>query len=148
MNEKIDKEDEERDLEMDVYEEKHNFRFEQKNADSLITHSRDKPEDSMRKPDDRRKDQRENAKIKKEEEKIKRKEEINKLKAWKREEIIEKLKKTEFIAGNFGHKNKSDLGVKGGILSDKKLLERAERELNTEFIPDLYDQTMAKLFNQ
>lgn len=133
---------------MDVYEEKHNFRFEQKNADSLITHSRDKPEDSMRKPDDRRKDQRENAKIKKEEEKIKRKEEINKLKAWKREEIIEKLKKTEFIAGNFGHKNKSDLGVKGGILSDKKLLERAERELNTEFIPDLYDQTMAKLFNQ
>jgi protein KRI1 len=148
LNEKIDKEDEERDLEMDVYEEKHNFRFEQKNADSLITHSRDKPEDSMRKPDDRRKDQRENAKIKKEEEKIKRKEEINKLKAWKREEIIEKLKKTEFIAGNFGHKNKSDLGVKGGILSDKKLLERAERELNTEFIPDLYDQTMAKLFNQ
>lgn len=102
----------------------------------------------MRKPDERRKEQRKDAKTRKEEEKLKRKEEINKLKAWKREEIIEKLKKTEFIAGNFGHKNRSELGVAGGILSDKKLLERAEKELNTEFIPDLYDQTMSKLFNQ
>jgi len=57
----------------------------------------------MRMPDERRKDQRLDAKTRKEQEKLKRKEEINKLKAWKREEIIEKLKKTEFIAGNFGH---------------------------------------------
>ena len=114
----------------------------------MITHSREKPEDSMRKADDRRKEQRKDAKARKEEEKLRRKEEINKLKAWKREEIIEKLKKTEFIAGNFGHQNRSELGVTGGILSDKKLLERAEKELNTEFIPDLYDQTMAKLFNE
>ena len=102
----------------------------------------------MRKPDERRKEQRKDAKTRKEDAKLKRKEEINKLKAWKREEIIEKLKKTEFIAGNFGHNNRSELGLTGGLLSDKKLLERAEKELNTEFIPDLYDQTMTKLFNQ
>jgi hypothetical protein len=37
------------------------------------------------------------------------------LKALKREEIIEKLKRTEFIAGNFG--------------ANKKFLEKAEKEL-------------------
>jgi len=42
------------------------------------------------------------AKTRKEEEKLRRKDEINKLKALKREEIIAKLKKTEFIAGNLG----------------------------------------------
>jgi hypothetical protein len=43
------------------------------------------------------------------------------LKALKREEIMNKLKKTEFLAGKFGD-NK-------GIMSDKKLLDRAEKEL-------------------
>jgi hypothetical protein len=52
---------------------------------------------------------------------LKRKEEINKLKALKREEIMDKLKKAEFLAGSFG---KSE-----GILKDKKLLEKAEKEL-------------------
>lgn len=101
-NVKIDNEDEDRDLEMDCYEQKYNFRFEEKNSAYLTTHGREAPADSMRRIDDRRKEQRKDAKTRKEEEKLKKKEEINKLKAWKREEIIEKLKKTEFIAGNFG----------------------------------------------
>jgi hypothetical protein len=41
---------------MDVYEQKHNFRFEDKNAAYLTTHTREAPEDSMRRVDDRRKD--------------------------------------------------------------------------------------------
>lgn len=69
----------------------------------------------MRRPDDQRKNERQAAAERKENEKIKRKEEINKLKALKREEIIEKLKRTQFIAGNLG--------------SNNKVLEKAEKEL-------------------
>jgi len=42
------------------------------------------------------------------------------------------LKKTEFVAGS----------------QDKKLLEKAEKELQTEFIPDLYDKAMEQMFDQ
>ena len=35
-----------------------------------------------------------------------------------------------------------------GIFSDRKLLEKAEKELNTEFIPDLYDKTMDAIFDE
>ena len=52
---KVDQEDSERDLEMDLYEHTHNFRFEDKNAAYLTTHTRDAPEDSMRRVDDKRK---------------------------------------------------------------------------------------------
>lgn len=61
-------------------------------------------------------------------------EELNQLKQMKRDEILEKLKKAEFLAG-------------ASFLDDKKLLEKAEKELKTEFIPDLYDRAMAKVFD-
>ena len=32
-------------------------------------------------------------------------------------------------------------------MSDRKLLEKAEKELNTEFIPDLYDKAMDAIFD-
>lgn len=35
-----------------------------------------------------------------------------------------------------------------GIFTDRKLLEKAEKELNTEFIPDLYDKTMDAIFDE
>jgi len=63
------------------------------------------------------------------------------LKALKRDEIMQKLKKTEFIAGNFNN------GGEKGILENKRLLEKAERELQTEFIPDLYDKAMEAMFD-
>lgn len=136
---KIDEEDSERDLEMDLYEHEHNFRFEEKNAAYLTTHARQAPEDSMRRADDKRKQQRETVKERKEQEKLQRKEEINKLKALKRDEIMNKLKQTEFIAG---------ISKKNSIFENKKLLEKAEKELNTEFIPDLYDKAMDALFGE
>jgi hypothetical protein len=52
----------------------------------------------------------------------------------KREEILEKLTRAEFISGS-------------SILHDKRLLEKAERELKTEFIPELYDKAMEKIFD-
>ena len=53
----------------------------------------------MRRKDDRRRQARLDAKARKEEEKQKRKEEITRLKALKREEIADKLRKTEELAG-------------------------------------------------
>jgi hypothetical protein len=58
------------------------------------------------------------------------------LKALKREEILSKLKKADFLAG------------KSGFMKDKKLLDKAEKELQTEFIPDLYDKNMDAMFDE
>jgi protein KRI1 len=53
----VDKEDEERDIEVDEYESKHNFRFEDSTGQYLTTYSREY-QDSMRRKDDTRKDKR------------------------------------------------------------------------------------------
>lgn len=53
----------------------------------------------------------------------------------KRDEILEKLRKAEFIGGS-------------NILEDKRLLEKVEKELKTDFIPELYDKAMDKMFDQ
>ena len=47
---------------------------------------------------------------------------------------MEKLKKAEFLSG-------------ANISSDKRLLEKFEKELKTEFIPELYDKSMDKVFD-
>ena len=57
------------------------------------------------------------------------------MKNLKKEEIIERLKKAEFIA----HAN---------LETDHAIAERIQKELETEFIPDLYDKTMTKTFNE
>jgi hypothetical protein len=52
------------------------------------------------------------------------------LKSLKKQEIVDKLKKAEFLAGQ-------DLD-----------LNRLEKELNTDFIPDLYDKSMTQAFDE
>ena len=47
----------------------------------------------------------------------------------KKEEIIDKLRKAEFIAGK-----------------EAQLAERVHKELETEFIPDVYDKNMKRAF--
>mmetsp|Transcript_11976 Transcript_11976/g.20220 ORF Transcript_11976/g.20220 Transcript_11976/m.20220 type:complete len:247 (-) Transcript_11976:934-1674(-) len=131
---------------MDKFEAQYNFRFEDKNAAYLTTYARQPAEDSMRRQDDKRKQQRQEEKQRKEEEKLRKKEEINKLKALKRQEILDKIKQAQFLAGTFG-KDKEGNSGRMRMLDDKRLLEKAERELQTEFIPDLYDKTMDALFN-
>jgi len=59
---------------------------------------------------------------------------LNKLKQIKKEEIMEKVRKAEFVAGN--------KEVRGG-----SVIERIEKELKTEFIPELYDKAMEKMFD-
>jgi len=92
----------------------------------------------MRRKDEGRKDKRDEKKERKEDEKRKKQMELVKLKELKREEILEKLKKAEFLGGF----------KSGSMLQDKALLEKAEKELRTEFIPELYDRTMQKMFGE
>ena len=37
--------------------------------------------------------------------------------------------------------------AKGNLFKDKTLVERVSKELESEFIPDVYDKTMAKMFS-
>ena len=91
-DEKVDNEDEKRDDEIEQFETKYNFRFEEPNAATITTHTREaNEEETLRRKDNTRKDARERAKDRKEDMKKKQKEEISKLKELKREEIIDKL---------------------------------------------------------
>jgi protein KRI1 len=64
---KVDEEDEARENDMDEYEKKYNFRFEDPNAATITSHARDAGvEESLRRPDDARKLARERAKERKE----------------------------------------------------------------------------------
>ena len=130
----VDVEDDKREDEMDQFETKYNFRFEEPNAATITSHAREAFDDeTLRRKDDTRKQARERAKERKEDMKRKQKEEIAKLKELKREEILEKLEKTNKFS-------------KGNLFEDKQLVERIQKELETEFIPDLYDKTMTKMF--
>ena len=97
---------------MDNFESKYNFRFEEPNAATITSHARDaNKEETMRRKDSSRKQARDRAKEKKEDLKKQRKEEIAKLKALKREEIIDKIKKADYLS-------------KGNLFKDKNLIER------------------------
>ena len=96
----IDDEDEAREDEMDKFEYAMNFRYEDPNAATITSHARNAlQEETLRRSNDTRKHARERKSDRKEEDKARKKEEITKLKQLKREEIIDKLRKAEFIAG-------------------------------------------------
>jgi protein KRI1 len=69
LQEKIDKEDEDRDEEMDAFEQKYNFRFEEGTGAYLTTFQRQAPENTLRRKDDTRKDKRQEKKDRMEDEK-------------------------------------------------------------------------------
>lgn len=111
-----------------------NFRYEDPNAATISTHARNAlAEESMRRKDSTRKEARERKINRVQEEKDRRKEELLMLKAMKREEIFEKIKQCEEIAGQISGQGDD-------------FVKRVQKELETEFIPDLYDKTMSKNF--
>ena len=121
---------------MDHFEQKYNFRFEEPNAATIVSHARNVgEEETMRRKDSSRKLARERANERKQELKKQKKDEIARLKALKREEIIDKLKRADHLS-------------KGNLFADKNLVERVQKELETEFIPDVYDKTMSKMFSE
>lgn len=102
----IDAEDEDREDEYERFEYAMNFRYEDPNAATITSHARNAlAEETLRRTNETRKLGRERKIDRKEEEKLRKKEEIAKLKVLKREEIIEKLRKAEFIAGKVDEDN-------------------------------------------
>jgi protein KRI1 len=132
VQEQIDREDNERDEEMENFEQQYNFRFEEGTGAYLTTHRRE-VEDTLRRKDDSRKDKRLEKKERLEDEKRRKQEEINRAKQIKRDEILEKIRKAEFV---------------GGSAVSKTVVEKIEKELKTEFIPELYDKVMEKMYDE
>ncbi|KRZ76738.1 Protein KRI1 -like protein, partial [Trichinella papuae] len=109
------------------FERKHNFRFEEPNAHTIITYPRD-VKDSLRRKDDSRKQIRERQKERKEREKLKREEEIKLLKNLKKKEISEKLEKIKETA-------------------KLESISLNDYDLDGDYDPDEHDRKMKETFN-
>lgn len=85
-------------------------------------------QNSMRREESKRKEQRQKAKDRKEDAKARKKEEVQRLKAFKRKEILDKIQTLHEIAGN------SELNL-------------TEVDIEGDFDPEEYDRRMQELFN-
>ena len=130
-----DKEDSERDGEMDKYEEAYNFRYEDGSGAFIQTHSR-QPEDTLRLKQNTRQDKRKQRDARKQDEKVssllrmqtRQMSELERAKALKLEELTRKL---DTIAKVAGHQK----------------LELLKPELEGAFEPAQYDQIVEKVFD-
>ncbi|KAI8620313.1 KRI1-like family C-terminal-domain-containing protein [Chytriomyces sp. MP71] len=120
-------EDEAEEEEVDRFERAYNFRFEENDGATIVTHARN-IDDSMRRKDTRRTDKRASAKERKEEQRRAQGEELKRLKNLKKEEMREKLQKIAEVAG-----------------ADASKFE--DVDLDEDFDPDKFDQMMAARFN-
>ncbi|CAO3606946.1 unnamed protein product [Cunninghamella echinulata] len=128
-NEIIDKDEDEQYLDnVDRFESKYNFRYEEGDSTQIITHARDIP-GSVRRKESKRKRERERKKAKKQALKEQKLEEIKRLKNEKRKEIHERLLEIQKITGT---------GVTGFDNID----------LEGDFDPEKYDEQMAKMFDE
>ncbi len=130
-NDDNDAEDEKHLEEMDRFESKYNFRFEEAGGEinplntQIVGHSRN-IDNSFRKTDDRRKIERENRKERKDKERRQKEAELRRLKNVKRIEIQERLKKINAIG-------------------DAEFA--SEEFLDEEWDPNKYEAQMAAQFN-
>ncbi|XP_070381213.1 protein KRI1 homolog isoform X1 [Dermacentor albipictus] len=113
--------------EQEMFEHKFNYRFEEPDSEFIKKYPRTM-QDSMRRKDDRRKVKRQEVKERKLQEKEQKKEEINRLKALKKKEILEKLQKLKEVTGN------DQLGF-------------ADADIEGDFDPQEYDRRMNTIFN-
>ena len=96
----VDFSDDEKDIAaMTEFEHKYNFRFEDPDPEFIKRYPRT-IEDSMRRKDTRRVDKKAERKARKEQLKVQMKEEVNRLKSYKKKEIMDKIEKLKTIAGS------------------------------------------------
>lgn len=113
--------------EQEAFEHKFNYRFEEPDSEFIKKYPRTM-QDSMRRKDDRRKVKRLEVRERKLQEKEQKKEEINRLKALKKKEILEKLQKLKEVTGN------DQLGI-------------ADADIEGDFDPQEHDRRMNAIFN-
>lgn len=167
----VDFSDDEKDIAaMTEFEHKYNFRFEDPDPDFIKRYPRT-IEDSMRRKDTRRVDKKAEKKARKEQLKVQMKEEVNRLKSFKRKEILDKIEKLKSIAGS-GEIEFDDEDIEGkypvrrkvpilGLLPSFKCCRLELRLSSTvhpihhnfrmtstgDFDPDEHDRRMAALFS-
>ena len=112
--------------EMEDFEHKFNFRFEEPDPEFIKRYPRT-IKDSVRTKDSSRKKKREEVKERKEREKQAKRDELKQLKALKRKDIMDKLNKLKKIAGS-------------------EELDFENVDLDGDFDPEEYDKKMAKVF--
>mmetsp|Transcript_4433 Transcript_4433/g.11343 ORF Transcript_4433/g.11343 Transcript_4433/m.11343 type:complete len:503 (+) Transcript_4433:1-1509(+) len=113
----------------DKFEAQYNFRFEEPGGDTIESHPRF-DDSTVRRRESTRKRQRDSKKQRKQEEKERAKEELRRLKALKRQELEERLKRTAAMAG----------------VDNEKLAFNVD-DLEGDFDPDEWDKKMAATFN-
>ncbi|KAI8992625.1 KRI1-like family C-terminal-domain-containing protein [Pilobolus umbonatus] len=125
----VDKDEDEEYLDnVDCFESKYNFRFEEEGSTQIKTYARD-IEGSVRRKDSKRKRERERQKLAKEKKKQEQMELIKQKKNMKMKEIHEKLKEISAITGN---------SIEG--------LEHLD--LEADYDPSAYDAQMSNVFNE
>ncbi|KAF7724138.1 KRRI-Interacting protein 1 [Apophysomyces ossiformis] len=120
-------EDEEHLDQVDRFESKYNFRFEEEGSAQIVSHERN-PEGSVRRKESKRKRERERKKLKKEKERQEKKAEMERLKAEKIKEIQERLKEIKKSCGD-------------------DVLGLENIDLDADFDPKTWDAQMAKVFD-
>ncbi|KAI8137344.1 KRI1-like family C-terminal-domain-containing protein [Fennellomyces sp. T-0311] len=123
----IDQDEEHLD-EIDRFESKYNFRFEEEGGTNIVSHARN-IEESVRKKKDKRQKERERKKARKEAALREKAEEIARVRNQKMKEIRERLREIQEITGN------STVGL------DKI-------DLDGDFDPAKYDEQMSKIFSE
>ncbi|KAG0172314.1 KRRI-Interacting protein 1 [Apophysomyces sp. BC1034] len=121
----VDEEEEHLD-QVDRFESKYNFRFEEEGGAQIVSHERN-PEGSVRRKESKRKRERERKKLKKQLEKQAKQEEMEKMKTEKKKEIHERLIKIKQASGE----------VSG--------LENID--FDADFDSKAWDEQMAKVFD-
>lgn len=121
-NHELLEDDDEFDDHADDWEHKYNFRFEEPDADSIKTHSR-QLESTVRRSDNKRKEQRVSKKERKEKEKLQQEEDLKRLKSLKKDEIQSRLAAIGEDAAKFEH-----------------------LDLDAEFDPEAHDKAMREAY--
>lgn len=129
-------EDEEFDDQNDRYELYYNnYRFNEEGGDQIISYARN-IEGSLRRKKDKRKKERDLKKEREYNERKRKEEELKRLKNLKKQEIANKIKELELMAGKIPSTE-----------DDDKANTFTEKDIDGDFNPEEYDKRMNEIFN-